>query len=240
LAEGELLCIMRTGYTHDPMYVCRSRDDGRTWSKPVSTGLRGVDPRLLLLSNGLVACAYGVKEYEGNRRERRLMFSNDAGRTWSQNTIVFAGYGGSYPDAVEVEPGKILYVYDADGFKEPGQTTRPRNYLRLAAVSLNDGHPFLLVRHEGKPDAGTEIISSTTAPSRDLSSELTRLLHALRVGPGHVVWTHPQITLASDRSPRRSSSRSALARDKSVARKSGVRVTGARAGATRKKRPRSR
>ena len=114
------------------------------------------------------------------------------------------------------------------------------DYLRLAAVSLNDGHPFLLVRHEGKPDAGTEIISSTTAPSRDLSSELTRLLHALRVGPGHVVWTHPQITLASDRSPRRSSSRSALARDKSVARKSGVRVTGARAGATRKKRPRSR
>jgi len=136
LADGELLCIMRTGYTHDPMYTCRSRDDGKTWSKPVSTGLRGVDPRLLLLSNGWVACAYGVKEYEGNRRERRIMFSHDGGRTWSHHTIVFAGYGGSYPDAVELEPGKILYVYDVDGFKEPGQTTRPRNYLRLATVTL--------------------------------------------------------------------------------------------------------
>lgn len=113
------------------------------------------------------------------------------------------------------------------------------DFLRLAAVSLNDGHPFLLVRHEGKPDGGTEIISAT-APSPDLSSELTRLLHALRVRPGHVVWTHPQITLAPDRSPRRSSSPSALAGDKSVPRKSRVRATGARAGTTRKKRPRSR
>jgi len=136
LPDGELVCIMRTGYTHDPMYLCRSRDDGPTWSKPVSTGLRGVDPRLLLLHNGLVACAYGVKEYEGNRRERRIMFSSDGGRIWSHNTIVFAGYGGSYPDAIELEPNKILYVWDVDGFKEPGQTTRPRNFLRLATVTL--------------------------------------------------------------------------------------------------------
>jgi len=136
LADGELICIMRTGYTHDPMYLCRSRDDGKTWTKPVSTGLRGVDPRLLLVSNGLVACAYGVKEYEGNRRERRIMFSSDGGRTWFHNTIVFAGYGGSYPDAIELEPGKLLYVYDADAFKEPGQTTRPRNCLRLATITL--------------------------------------------------------------------------------------------------------
>jgi len=118
------------------MYMCWSRDDGLNWTKPVSTGLRGVDPRLLLLSNGLVACAYGVKEYDGNRRERRLMFSSDGGRSWMHHTIVFAGYGGSYPDAIELEPGTLLYVYDADGFKEPGQTSRPANYLRLARITL--------------------------------------------------------------------------------------------------------
>ena len=112
------------------------------------------------------------------------------------------------------------------------------DYLRLAAVSLNDGHPFLLVRHDGKPDAGTEIISSGT-PSRALSGELTRLLHALHVGPGHIVWTHPKIVLAPERA-RRSSSRSTLARNKPVSRKSRVRVMGARAGATRRKRSRSR
>src|SRR5437764_119075 len=137
LPGGELLCIMRTGYTDDPMYTCRSTDDGRTWSKPVSTGKRGVDPRLLMLRNGLIACAYGVKEYRGSRRERRIMFSGDGGRTWSHDTLVYAGYGGSYPDAVEVEPNRILYVYDADGFQEPGQHSRPRNHLRMATVTLS-------------------------------------------------------------------------------------------------------
>jgi hypothetical protein len=141
LPEGELLCIMRTGYTHDPMYMSRSRDDGRSWSEPVSTGLTGVDPRLLLLSDGLLACAYGVKEYDGNRRERRIMFSGDGGHSWSHNTIVYAGYGGSYPDAIELEPGKLLYVFDVDGFKEPGQTDRPRNYLRVATVTLRPVDP---------------------------------------------------------------------------------------------------
>ena len=113
------------------------------------------------------------------------------------------------------------------------------DYLRLAAVSLSDGHRFLLVRHEGKPGAGTEIISAT-APSPKLSGELARLLRALQVGPGHVVWKHPRITLASAPSRRRSSSQATRARDKSVPRKSGVRAIGTRAGATRKKRPRSR
>ena len=141
LPDGELLCIMRTGYTHDPMYTCRSRDDGRTWTKPVSTGLTGVDPRLLLLEDGLVACAYGVKEYDRNRRERRIMFSSDGGRTWSQNTVVYAGYGGSYPDAVELEPGQILYVYDANAFAEPGQTTPTRNYLRMVTIRVRPVDP---------------------------------------------------------------------------------------------------
>src|ERR1041385_6186102 len=86
LPDGTLACIMRTGYTDDPMYMSYSKDDGRTWSKPVSTGQRGVDPRLLVLKDGLLACAYGVKEFKGNRRERRLMLSNDGGKTWSQNT----------------------------------------------------------------------------------------------------------------------------------------------------------
>ncbi|MCI0624027.1 MAG: glycoside hydrolase [Acidobacteria bacterium] len=136
LRDGRLLCIMRTGYTHHPMVTSYSRDLGRTWSKPVSTGLTGVDPQLIVLSNGLVACAYGVKEYDGNRRERRIMFSGDGGKTWSHNTVVYAGYGGSYPDALEMEPGKLLYVYDVNGFPEPGQTAPPRNYLRMVTVTV--------------------------------------------------------------------------------------------------------
>ena len=38
LPDGDLFCIMRTGYTHDPMYLCWSSDGGRTWTKPISSG----------------------------------------------------------------------------------------------------------------------------------------------------------------------------------------------------------
>jgi hypothetical protein len=152
LAGGELVCIMRTGRSHDPMHVARSQDGGRTWTKPASTGLVGVDPRLLVLRDGLLACAYGVKEHDGNRRERRLMLSHDGGRTWGRNTLIYAGYGGSYPDAVELEPGKLLYVFDVDGFQEAGDTSRPRNYLRVSTVTLRPAGahrgliPFPIVR----------------------------------------------------------------------------------------------
>ena len=53
LPNGDLLCIMRTG-SDTPMYQARSRDGGRTWSKPFSTGWPGVKPRLRVLSNGVL------------------------------------------------------------------------------------------------------------------------------------------------------------------------------------------
>lgn len=141
LPSGELLCIMRTGYTHDPMYTSRSSDGGRTWSQPVSTRLTGVNPNLLVLDNDLVACSYGVKEYEGNRRERRIMFSTDGGYSWSHNTLVFAGAGGSYSDAVQLESGRILYTYDVSPFVEPDGQILSRNYLRAAFLSLRTPDP---------------------------------------------------------------------------------------------------
>jgi hypothetical protein len=78
------------------------------------------------------------------------------GKTWFRDTIVFAGYGGSYPDAVELEPGKLLYVYDVDGFREAGQKDRPRNYLRIATITLRPPVPgrglipFPIARYPGR------------------------------------------------------------------------------------------
>ena len=84
LSDGDLFCIMRTGYTHDPMYLCWSSDRGRTWTKPVSSGVIGVDPMLIVMHDGTLVCSYGVKERDSRRRERRLMFALDGrGETWS-------------------------------------------------------------------------------------------------------------------------------------------------------------
>ncbi|MBI4557213.1 MAG: exo-alpha-sialidase [Candidatus Hydrogenedentes bacterium] len=139
--DGELVCIMRTGYTHDPMYVSRSKNGGRRWSKPVSTGLVGVAPRLLWLHDGILACTYGVKEYDGNRRERRLMFSRDRGRTWSHHTVVYAGYGGSYPECIAIEPGKLLCAYNVPGFKEPESPYYKRWYFLMSTITIRPLEP---------------------------------------------------------------------------------------------------
>ena len=52
-ANGELLAVCRTG-GNAPIYQFRSQDGGRTWSRPVETGARGVSPQLLLLENGVL------------------------------------------------------------------------------------------------------------------------------------------------------------------------------------------
>ena len=137
LPNGELLCIMRTGYTHDRMCLCWSSDGGRTWTKPVLTHAYGVDPTLVVMQDGTLACAYGVKGRDGGRRERRLMFSFDGrGETWPVDVVVYAGIGGTYPSVCELGPGELLYAYDAIGFSDPQVEGRPRAYLRTSVVQL--------------------------------------------------------------------------------------------------------
>ncbi len=61
LADGSLLCVMRTtdGAGIGPMYLSRSKDDGRTWSKPKAFTPNGVLPKLLRLDNGVLVLASG-------------------------------------------------------------------------------------------------------------------------------------------------------------------------------------
>ena len=126
LADGRLLAYCRAG---GQTY---SSDDGKTWSKPVSyvldTGGRtlpflavGCQPRLLTLSNGMLALAGGGGHEKYPGRQNLVMFSADgAGEKWTNHTLL----GGptkittGYPDMVEAEPNKILYVYDDNGGTE--------------------------------------------------------------------------------------------------------------------------
>ena len=82
LPNGQLLCMMRTQYSHlpneyRPLYVCWSDDLGKTWTKPVPTTphLMNIHPNLLVLNNGVVACIYGRPGFH-------VVFSTDNGHTW--------------------------------------------------------------------------------------------------------------------------------------------------------------
>lgn len=135
LQDGRLLCVMRTGYSKDPMYQCWSKDNGQTWSKPVSIGIRGVDPALTVLSDGMLACSYGIKGHiQGMRRERNVMFSMDGGATWSHTTQIYGGPGGSYPGLCAIGPGKILFVYEAQALSERVNEPNPLRFREMGAV----------------------------------------------------------------------------------------------------------
>lgn len=62
--DGSVICLMRTsdGYGHGPLYLSRSVDGARTWSRPVAfdrTFDGGKMPQLLTLDNGVTLASYG-------------------------------------------------------------------------------------------------------------------------------------------------------------------------------------
>jgi hypothetical protein len=105
LADGRLFCIFRTG-NYDYMGATWSFDDGKTWSPPTSTGLKGVAPHLRLMSNGLLVCTFG-------RPGVTIMFSQNEGKSWAAITPIFKGQSTGYTDVSEVGAGKLFVVYDS-------------------------------------------------------------------------------------------------------------------------------
>jgi len=106
LADRRLYAIFRTG---ESGYIGQawSSDDGRTWSKPASTAFKGVALRVRRLSNGVLACT------TGRPGPVVVMFNVDGtASNWSHVTPLFDGKSTHYTDFVEVEPGKLLVVYD--------------------------------------------------------------------------------------------------------------------------------
>jgi len=123
LSKDRLYCLFRTG-SNDYMGMAWSVDDGKTWTVPVSSGFKGVAPHLRLMSDGLLACTYG------RPGPVTIMFSSNEGRTWTNTTSIFDGMSTHYTDLIELEPGKLLVVYDSTpyGWKAiPSSDTTSKN-----------------------------------------------------------------------------------------------------------------
>ena len=104
-SAGDILCMMRVGSFHS-LRQARSTDHGRTWSQPVSVGVASVDPDMVLMSNGVLACSYG-------RPGNNIMFDpTGTGRKWQEQIRVYDGGLTGYTGIREIAPGKLLYVYD--------------------------------------------------------------------------------------------------------------------------------
>ena len=118
LANGQMLAMLRTQYSHEPpdykpMYVSWSDDQGKTWSKPVPTEphLMNINPTLAVLDNGVVACVYGRPGFH-------VAFSTDNGRTWSERisfTDLPAGQHTGQEDMVKMGPNKLMAIGSVPG-----------------------------------------------------------------------------------------------------------------------------
>ncbi|MCX6992931.1 MAG: sialidase family protein [Kiritimatiellaeota bacterium] len=118
LPGGDILCFMRTGgnppkYT-TPLYMNVSKDDGKTWSKPVPIADRGVWPNACRMESGVLALTYG-------RPDNWLAFSLDDGKTWAGHLCFYEGPTSSYNTIEEIAPGKLFVVYDRRSLNADGK-----------------------------------------------------------------------------------------------------------------------
>jgi Neuraminidase (sialidase) len=95
------------------MRVSFSKDQGKTWSKPVKTKLKGYPQHLLQLKDGRILATYG---YRYQPFGIRASISKDGGKTWDLDNEIVIRSGGincdlGYPVSIEMEDGKILSVY---------------------------------------------------------------------------------------------------------------------------------
>ena len=91
-----------------------SSDQGRTWTKPTTFGMRMFAPSLYVLRDGTLVCLHGSYTRGG----MRVIFSTDGGETWiapgkDHGFLVANSYG--YGKAMELPDGSLFIAYIATG-----------------------------------------------------------------------------------------------------------------------------
>ncbi|MCW0220485.1 MAG: glycoside hydrolase [Prosthecobacter sp.] len=95
-----------------------SKDGGKTWSEPKTTGVYGLPSHLLRLRDGRLMMTYGHRRKPYGNQAR---LSSDNGQTWGEALIISGdGKGGDlgYPSTVELADGSFLSVW-YESMKEP-------------------------------------------------------------------------------------------------------------------------
>ena len=102
---GATAAIMR-GDTAQKMGCSRSTDDGKTW-KVRTLPFGGVAPNFHMMKNGTAFLTFG-------RPGNALRFSRNNAESWSEEVSLSRADARTtgYCDAMEVEPGRVLAVFD--------------------------------------------------------------------------------------------------------------------------------
>ncbi len=137
LPDGEIVAILRTtdGNGDGPLYLCRSSDEGKSWSEPTVLREYGVLPHLLRLGNGVLVMSTG-------RPGADLTFSFDGrGETWSERypLVPIVGPGTQddscgYTSLLAVDDETFLVTYS--WFVKPTSDGRTRKAIYVRRVQV--------------------------------------------------------------------------------------------------------
>jgi peptidoglycan/xylan/chitin deacetylase (PgdA/CDA1 family) len=105
LRDGALLAALRSSKTD--LYLARSTDGGKSWSKVRSAGFKGHCPHFLRHSSGTILLAHRLPA-------TALHWSFDEGSTW-QGPLQIDRVSGAYPSCVELPDGTVYCVYYEEG-----------------------------------------------------------------------------------------------------------------------------
>lgn len=139
LDNGRILCSLRC--QRDPQGVMwsevyKSDDGGRTWAFLSRINDFGSPTSLVKMSDGRVVAVYG---YRLPNQGIRAAVSEDDGATWGGELIV-RDDGGSwdlgYPNAWEVEPGKVGCIYYFNSKNDPYQRTGGKRHIARSIFSV--------------------------------------------------------------------------------------------------------
>ena len=149
LSSGRIVLVSRPDAD-----VCWSDDGGRTWTLPVSLGMRLFEPGLIALRDGTLLCLHGSYAAGG----LACMFSRDDGQTWlvPQLDRGFAvdpsvyGYG----KGIELADGSVYVVYiDTGGHAAADARSNAVWAIRLRVSDDHQGIQLLPVPGAVKDDA---------------------------------------------------------------------------------------
>ena len=134
---------MRTGGSggkYTPLYLSRSKDEGRTWGKSEPIADRGVWPNACLMENGVIVCTYG-------RPGNWLTFSLDGGYTWKGHFCFYDGRTTSYNSVEEVAKDTLLVVYDRQVRDDEGNR-KPKALVNEVNMSWEAAGMYVTVKRK--------------------------------------------------------------------------------------------
>jgi hypothetical protein len=139
MPNGRILCTLRcqrspTGDMWTEVY--KSDDGGRTWSFLSRVNDFGAPGSLVRMSDGRLVVVYG---YRLRNYGIRAVVSEDEGRTWG-NELIVRDDGGSwdlgYPNAWEVEPGKVGCIYYFNSKDDPVQVNGGKRHIARSIFTV--------------------------------------------------------------------------------------------------------